>query len=144
MDPGGSVGKESACNAGDLASIPGSERSPGEGKATHSSILAWRIPWTEEPSGYSTWGHKESAMTEWLTFSLSLSRLTETSSSTQLIQVRSTNFLIPNLMQILPKSCLELYIIMIIIVMIADIYWASIMWQVHYPIPRSSTVIIDI
>ena len=144
MDPGGSVGKESACNAGDLASIPGSERSPGEGKATHSSILAWRIPWTEEPSGYSPWGHKESAMTEWLTFSLSLSRLTETSSSTQLIQVRSTNFLIPNLMQILPKSCLELYIIMIIIVMIADIYWASIMWQVHYPIPRSSTVIIDI
>ena len=64
MDPGGSVGKESACNAGDLASIPGSERSPGEGNATHSSILAWRIPWTEEPGGYSPWGHKESAMTE--------------------------------------------------------------------------------
>ncbi|XP_055437493.1 disks large 1 tumor suppressor protein-like isoform X5 [Bubalus kerabau] len=44
--------KESACNAGaagDLASIPGSVRSPGGGKATHSSILAWRIPWTEEP-----------------------------------------------------------------------------------------------
>ena len=30
--------------------IPGSERSlGGEGKATHSSILAWKIPWTEEP-----------------------------------------------------------------------------------------------
>ena len=81
-----SVGKESACNAGDLGSIPGSGRSSGEGigysllcswaslvvqlvknlaamqetwvrtlgwedplekgKATHSSILAWRIPWT--------------------------------------------------------------------------------------------------
>ena len=81
-----SVGKESACNAGDPGSIPGSGRSPGEGigyplqyswaslvaqlvknppamwetwfqslgwgdplekeKATHSSILAWRIPWT--------------------------------------------------------------------------------------------------
>ena len=27
--------------------------------ATHPSILAWRIPWTEEPGGYSPWGHKE-------------------------------------------------------------------------------------
>ena len=84
--PGGSDGKESACNAGDPGLIPGSGRSPGEGigyplqcswaslvaqliknppavqetwvrslgwedplekgKATHSSILAWRIPWT--------------------------------------------------------------------------------------------------
>ena len=84
--PGGSVGKESTCNAGDPGSIPGSGRSPGEGNgyplqyswaslaaqlvknspamweswvqslgwedplekgmATHSSILAWRIPWT--------------------------------------------------------------------------------------------------
>ena len=83
--PGRSVGKESACNAGDPGSIPGSGRSPGEGivyplqyswvslvaqlvknpsvmwetwgpslswedplekgKATHSNILAWRIPW---------------------------------------------------------------------------------------------------
>ena len=32
--------------AGDLGSIPGLGRSPGDGKATHSSILAWRIPWT--------------------------------------------------------------------------------------------------
>ena len=29
------------------------------GKATHSSILAWRIPWTEEPGGHSPWDHKE-------------------------------------------------------------------------------------
>ena len=29
-----------------------------EGMATHCSILAWRIPWTEEP-GYSPWGHKD-------------------------------------------------------------------------------------
>ena len=87
--PDSSVGKESACNAGDPGSIPGSGRSTGEGigyplqyswaslvaqlvknppamwetwvrslgwedplekgKATHSSVLAWRIPWTEEP-----------------------------------------------------------------------------------------------
>ena len=32
--------------------------------ATHSSILAWRIPWTDEPAGYSPWGPKESDMTE--------------------------------------------------------------------------------
>ena len=84
--PGGSDGKESVCNAGDLGSIPGSGRSPGEGigytlqcswasivtqlvknppaiqetwvqslgwedslgkgKAAHSSILAWKVPWT--------------------------------------------------------------------------------------------------
>ena len=30
-----------------------------EGKATHSSILAWRIPWTEEPGGLQSMGHKE-------------------------------------------------------------------------------------
>ena len=39
-------GKESTYNMRDLGSIPGLGRSPGEGKATHSSILAWRIPWT--------------------------------------------------------------------------------------------------
>ena len=86
--PGASNGKKSACNVGDLGSIPGLVRSPGEGNscplqygasivaqsvknlpamqetwvrflgqedplekemATHSSILAWRILWTEEP-----------------------------------------------------------------------------------------------
>jgi len=37
---------------------------------THSSIFAWRIPWTEEPSGlYSPWGHKELDKTEQLTLS---------------------------------------------------------------------------
>ena len=34
---------------------------------TATSILAWRIPWTEELTGYSPWAHKESDMTEWLT-----------------------------------------------------------------------------
>ena len=67
--PGGSVGKESACNAGNLGSIPGLGRSPGEGKATHSSILAWRIPWTEEPGMAPPWGSKKLDMTEWLALS---------------------------------------------------------------------------
>ena len=39
----GSDSKEFSCNVGDLSSIPVLDRSPGEGKATHSSILAWRI-----------------------------------------------------------------------------------------------------
>ena len=52
-----SAGKESACNAGDLGSIPGLGRSPGEeGMATHSSILAWRLPQTEEPGGLQSMG----------------------------------------------------------------------------------------
>ena len=45
---GDSDSKESACNAGDLGSVPGLGRSPGEGNGSHSSIIAWRIPWTEE------------------------------------------------------------------------------------------------
>ena len=40
--------KNLPANAGDTGVIPGSGRSSGEGNATHSSILAWRIPWTEE------------------------------------------------------------------------------------------------
>ena len=43
----GSAGKESTCNVGDLGSIPGLGRFPGEGKAPHSSILAWRIPYID-------------------------------------------------------------------------------------------------
>ena len=38
--------------------------------ATHSSILAWRIPWTEEPRRLQSWGRKESDSTKQLTFSL--------------------------------------------------------------------------
>ena len=45
---GGSDGKESACDAGDPGLIPGLGRFPGEGMTTHTSILAWRIPQTEE------------------------------------------------------------------------------------------------
>ena len=40
-----------AGDARDVGSIPGLERSPGVGSGNHSSILAWRIPWTEEPGG---------------------------------------------------------------------------------------------
>ena len=46
----------SACNVGDLGSIPELGRSPEKEMATHSSILAWRIPWTEEPGGLQSMG----------------------------------------------------------------------------------------
>ena len=46
----------------------GQEDPPEKGMATHSSILVWRIPWTEEPHRlYSPWGHKETDMSEPLT-----------------------------------------------------------------------------
>ena len=62
--PGGPNGKESAYKAGDLGFL-GQEDSLEKGMATHSSILAWRIPWTEEPGGlYSPWSCKELDMTE--------------------------------------------------------------------------------
>ena len=54
--PGGSEVKASACNAGHLGLIPGSGRFPGEEMATHSSILAWEIPWIEEPGGPQSMG----------------------------------------------------------------------------------------
>ena len=59
---GGSDGKQSACNIGDPGLIPGSGRSLGQedplekGMVTHSSILAWRIPWTEEPGRIQSMG----------------------------------------------------------------------------------------
>jgi len=54
--PCSSNGKESACNAGDLGSIPGSGRSLEKRMATHSSVLARRIPWTEKPGGLQSVG----------------------------------------------------------------------------------------
>ena len=50
------VSKESACSAGDPGSIPGSGDPLEKEMATHSSILAWRIPWTEKPGGLQSTG----------------------------------------------------------------------------------------
>ena len=55
--PCGSASKESTCHSGDVDSIPGLGRSLEKGKATHSSILAWRIPWTVESMGSQRVGH---------------------------------------------------------------------------------------
>ena len=52
--------KDMPANAREVGLIPGLGRSPGEGNATHYSILACtRIPWTEAKVGYSPQGHKE-------------------------------------------------------------------------------------
>ena len=57
--------------------IPGSDREdpPEKGMATYSSILAWRIPWTEEPDGLQSMGQKESDTTEQLTLLLFTKRI---------------------------------------------------------------------
>ena len=64
--PGGSDGKESACNAGDLGSIPGSGRSPGEETVNHSTILAWRILCTEKPGRLQSIGSQR-VRHDWVT-----------------------------------------------------------------------------
>ena len=58
--PGGLVVKSPPGNAGDAGLIPGSRRSPGEVKRTHSSILAWEIPWTEESGKLQSMGSQKS------------------------------------------------------------------------------------
>ena len=61
---GGSEGKASAYNVGDLGSIPGSGRSPGEGNGN-----PLQIPWAEEPGGLQSMGLQESDTTDRLHFS---------------------------------------------------------------------------
>ena len=67
--PGGSKGKESACNAGDLSSIPGLEDPLEKKMATHASILAWRIPWMEDPGGLQSIGLQSRTWLSDFTFS---------------------------------------------------------------------------
>ena len=62
--PGGSDGKESTCNVGDLDSIPGSGRSPGEGNGNPLPVfLPGKSHGQRSLAGYSPWGHKELDMT---------------------------------------------------------------------------------
>ena len=61
---GGSSGKESACNAGDLGSIPRLERSPGEGNGNPLQYSCLEHSMERSLVGYSPWGHKELDTTE--------------------------------------------------------------------------------
>ena len=56
----------SACSAGGPGSVPRSERPPEEGNTTHSGILAWRIPYTEEPGGLQSMG-SQGVRNDWMT-----------------------------------------------------------------------------
>ena len=59
--PGGSVSKESTCNAGDLSSIPGLGRSPGEGHSNPLQYSCWENPHGQRSlAGYSPWDREES------------------------------------------------------------------------------------
>ena len=65
--PGGASGKEPACQrrtGKNTGRIPGLARSPRGGHATHSSIIPWRIPGTEEPGGLQSMGSQEADSTE--------------------------------------------------------------------------------
>ena len=57
-----------------------------KGKATHSSILAWKIPWTEEPGWPEPWGHRESDTNEGLSFTHPLISTVVTSAPPQIIR----------------------------------------------------------
>ena len=61
--PGGSEVKNPPANAGDMGLIPGLGRSMEKEMATHTSILAWEISWTEEPSGIKSMGSQKSETT---------------------------------------------------------------------------------
>ena len=67
--PSGTDGKECTCNAGELCSIPGLGRSPGEGNGylLQYSGLDWRIPWTEEPGRLQCMGSQR-VRRDWGTF----------------------------------------------------------------------------
>ena len=69
----GSDGKQSASNTIDLGSISGCGKEPLEKEmASHSIVLPWRLPWTEDPGGLQSIGFKESHTNERLTLSLSI------------------------------------------------------------------------
>ena len=65
--PSGSDSKESACNAGDPGSIPGSGRSPGKGNGPTPVFMPGKFHGQRSLAGYSSWDHNESDTTERLT-----------------------------------------------------------------------------
>ena len=72
--PSGSDGKESVCNVGNLGSIPGLGRSPGEGNAYLFQYSCLENSMARALAGYSPWGWEESDRTEKLTLLLTFSK----------------------------------------------------------------------
>ena len=66
-------GKESACSAGDLGSIPGSGRSPGEGHGNPLQYSCWEIPWAQEPGGLQSTGSQRVGL-NWATSTFTLDK----------------------------------------------------------------------
>ena len=64
--PGDTVAKNPPASMGDTGSSLGQEDPPEKEMTSHSRILAWRIPWTEEPGGCRAWGCQESDRTKQL------------------------------------------------------------------------------
>ena len=94
---GARVVKNLLAHAGDLASIHGSKRSLKKDIETHSSILAWRIPWTEEPGelqsrGSQRVGHNRVTHTFTFTFCARSSVLDVNHSFVQGIQILNFSF----------------------------------------------------
>ena len=71
LTPGGSEVKASASNVGDPGLIPGREDPLEKEMVTHSSILAWKIPWTEEPGGLQSMRSQRDGY-NWVIFTTSL------------------------------------------------------------------------
>ena len=75
----------SANNAGDLGSIPGSGRSPGEGNGNPLQFLAWKIPWMEEPGRLQSmgaprvWHNWATSLTHYISFKEGFNNATNTS-----------------------------------------------------------------
>ena len=76
--PGSSHGKESTCNLGDVGWSLGREDPLEKGKVTHSSILPWRISWTDEPARLQSMG-SQGVGHDWATFTCSCQLLPATS-----------------------------------------------------------------
>ena len=74
--PRGSDSREFDCYVGDPGSIPGLRRSLEKGMAVHSSLLAWRIPWTEEPGGIQSMGSK-TVRHDWATNTFTFSDISD-------------------------------------------------------------------
>ena len=72
--PGGPEGKEPACDVGDLDSVLGLEGLLEKGTATHSSMLVWRMPWTEGP-GRLQFMVPERVAHPWINFHFTSSKL---------------------------------------------------------------------